>query len=169
MMETEMICKELKEKLADAERILIAIGSEWKQGDEAREACIAAAIENLKCELQGKDYYIISTLETADAKRLGFDPMHMVIPFDEELTEEQWNAYANWLARTLNRKLVILELGEGFMQPTIVRWPFEKTTAINHKAHMYRVHKTFSQISDEIKEKATAIKGDSVGFFAEWK
>ena len=34
MMETEMIRKELKEKLADAERILIAIGSEWKQGDE---------------------------------------------------------------------------------------------------------------------------------------
>ena len=164
----EMIRNELREKIENAERILIGIGAEWKKGDEEREEMIAKAAANLKQLVSGKDYFVISTLETEDMTRLGFESMHTVIPFDVSLTEEQWNAYMNWLARTLNRKLVILELGEGFMQPTIIRWPFEKTAAINQKAHLYRVHKTFYQISDEIKEKATAVKGDSVALFSEW-
>ena len=75
----------------------------------------------------------------------------------------------NWLSRTLNRKLMILELGEGFLQPTINRWPFERTVMINQKSCMYRVHKTFYQIADEIKERAFAVKADSVEFFAQWK
>ena len=165
----ENIRKELSERLAQAERILIGIGAEWKNGDEAREEMIANAAANLNQLLKDKDYFIISTLETEDVERLGFDSMHTVVPFDVSLTEEKWNSYMNWLARTLNRKLVILELGEGFMQPTIIRWPFEKTAAINQKAHLYRVHKTFYQISDEIKEKATAVKCDSAALFAEWQ
>ena len=158
----------MSEKLQDAERILIALGAEWKSGDEEREAMVQKAKEKLMELVEGKDYFVISTMETEDAERLGLDEMRTVVPFDEALTEEKWNSYMNWLARTLNRKLVILELGEGFLQPTIVRWPFEKTTVINHKAHLYRVHKTFYQISDEIKEKATAVKYDSVALFAEW-
>ena len=163
-----MIREELKEKLADAERILIGIGAEWKSGDAEREAMIAKAKDHLLELLKGKDYFVISTMEVDDVARLGFENGHTVVPFDVNLTEESWNNYTNWLSRTLNRKLVILELGEGFMQPTIIRWPFEKTVAINNKACMYRVHKTFYQISDEIKEKATAVKGDSVALFAEW-
>ena len=167
-MEIEMLRKELEEKLQDAERILIALGAEWKSGDEEREEMVLKAKEKLMELVEGKDYFVISTMETEDVARLGLDEMHTVIPFDVSLTEEKWNSYMNWLARTLNRKLVILELGEGFLQPTIVRWPFEKTTAINHKAHLYRVHKTFYQISDEISEKATAVKSDSVTLFADW-
>ncbi len=167
-MEIEILREELKEKLQDAERILIGIGAEWKSGDEGREAMVMKAKHTLMELVEGKDYFVISTMETEDAARLGFDEMHTVIPFDESLTEEKWSGYMNWLARTLNRKLVILELGEGFLQPTIIRWPFEKTAAINNKAHLYRVHKTFYQISDEIREKATAVKGDSVALFSEW-
>ena len=168
-MEIESIRENLKEELAGAERILIGIGAEWKSGDAEREELIAKAKENLKKLLAGKDYFVISTLDAGDVERLGFESIHTVVPFDVNLTEDQWNRYMNWLSRTLNRKLVILELGEGFMQPTIMRWPFEKTAAINNKARLYRVHKTFYQISDEIKEKAVAVKSDSVNFFAEWK
>ena len=167
-MEIEMIRRELKEKLGDAERILIGIGAEWKKGDTEREELIAKANAKLKELVDGKDYFVISTLSAEDVSRLGFDPMHIVVPFDVNLTEEQWNWYMNWLSRTLNRKLVILELGEGFAQPTIIRWPFEKTAVINNKACLYRIHKTFYQISDEIKEKAVAVKADSAVFFAEW-
>ena len=165
-MEIEMMYQTLEAKLADAERILIGIGSEWKLGDEKREEEIAKAVEQLKRLVEGKDYFIISTLDAEDTARFGFETEHTVVPFDVSLTEEQWNGYTNWLARTLNRKLVILELGEGFMNPTVMRWPFEKTTLINNKAFMFRVHKTFYQISDEIKEKALAVKSDSVSFFA---
>lgn len=38
------------------------------------------------------------------------------------------------------------------------------TAAINRKARLYRVHKTFYQITEELKEKAAAVKADSVGF-----
>ena len=59
---------------------------------------------------------------------------------------------------------MLLELGEGFAHPSLIRWPFERTAAINRKARLYRVHKTFYQITEELKEKAAAVKADSVGF-----
>lgn len=167
-MEIENIRKEIREKMEDADRVLIGIGAEWKKKDDERESAVIAAKEALQKLLHEKDYFVISTLTPEDVERLGFDAGRVVVPFDEALTEEAWNHYTDWLSRTLNRKLVILELGEGFMQPTVIRWPFEKTAAINQKAYLYRVHKTFYQISDEIKEKASAVKADSVEFFAKW-
>ena len=76
----------------------------------------------------------------------------------------QWNAYTRWLAGTLNRELVILELGVGFGTPTVIRWPFEKTAAVNKKARMYRVHGKFAQLSEEIREKAVSVPENSVEF-----
>ena len=55
--------------------------------------------------------------------------------------------------RDFNRTTVLLELGEGFGHPSLIRWPFERTAAINRKARLYRVHKTFYQITEELKEK----------------
>ena len=123
----------------------------------------------MKRLLEGKDYFVISTLSKEELDRFGWIDFKTVAPLDEAMTEDQWNGYMNWLSRTLNRKLVILELGEGFMQPTVIRWPFEKTVMINQKSCMYRVHKTFYQIADEIKERAVAVKADSVEFVAQWK
>lgn len=130
-MEIEKIYESLNENLADAERVLVGIGAEWKWKDEEREAQIVAAKKKLKDLLDGKDYFVISSLSREELDRFGFIDFKTVAPLDEALTEEQWNGYMNWLSRTLNRKLVILELGEGFLQPTIIRWPFEKTVMIN--------------------------------------
>ncbi|MBE5971712.1 MAG: hypothetical protein E7246_04205 [Lachnoclostridium sp.] len=168
-MEIEKIYEELNNKLADAERVLVGLGAEWKVRDEAREAQIMEAAKTMKRLLEGKDYFVISTLSKEELDRFGWIDFKTVAPLDEAMTEEQWNGYMNWLSRTLNRKLVILELGEGFMQPTVIRWPFEKTVMINQKSCMYRVHKTFYQIADEIKERAVAVKADSVEFVAQWK
>lgn len=168
-MEIEQIREELKEKTKDAERVLIGIGAEWKMCDAKREKVISLATEQLKTLLEGKDYFVISTLEKEELDRLGFESNHTVAPLDVSLTEEQWNTYTFWLSGTLNRKLVIMELGEGFKHPSLIRWAFEKTAAINHKACLYRVHKTFYQISDEISGKGAAVKADSVEFFADWK
>jgi len=76
----------------------------------------------------------------------------------------QWNRYKEWLSKTLNRRLVLLELGEGFKTPTVIRWPFEKTAFFNQKSHMYRVNKKFFQISGEIRERAHGVETDSVEF-----
>lgn len=76
----------------------------------------------------------------------------------------QWNAYTGWLSKTLNKRLLILELGVGFQTPTVIRWPFEKTLSVNNKARMYRVHERFAQLSEGMKEKACSISENSVEF-----
>ena len=38
----------------------------------------------------------------------------------------RWEAYKKWQTGTLNRRLVILELGEGFKTPTVMRWPLRR-------------------------------------------
>ena len=62
--------------------------------------------------------------------------------------------------------LFLLELGEGFEHPSLIRWPFEKTALLNYKAYLYRVHGKFYHITDELKEKAVAVNMDSVQFLA---
>ncbi|MDR1550352.1 MAG: hypothetical protein LBT06_17445 [Hungatella sp.] len=77
----------------------------------------------------------------------------------------QWKAYTTWLAGTLNKKLLVLELGAGFKTPTVIRWPFEKTVSINNKAHMYRIHGKFAQLPETVKGKADAVLENSTEFF----
>ena len=76
----------------------------------------------------------------------------------------QWQKYTRWLAMTMNRELLVWELGEGFKVPTVIRWPFEKTVFFNRKSRMYRVHQTLSQVTEEIKERAVAVAENSVGW-----
>ncbi len=77
----------------------------------------------------------------------------------------QWKAYTTWLAGTLIKKLLVLELGVGFQTPTVIRWPFEKTVSINKKSHMYRIHGKFAQLPDTVKGKADAVLENSTEFF----
>lgn len=83
-------------------------------------------------------------------------------PYIEEGYMPQWNRYMKWLSGTLNKKLLILELGVGFKNPGVVRFAFEKTVFFNQKAKMYRVNRTFAQISEELQGKAVPVAQDSV-------
>lgn len=74
----------------------------------------------------------------------------------------QWERYTRWLAGTLNRDTLILELGVGFKEPGVIRFPFEKTTYFNQKAFLCRVNKRFPQTAGEIKDRAVGIGEDSV-------
>lgn len=88
-------------------------------------------------------------------------------PYIEEGYLPQWNRYMQWLAGTLNKKLLILELGVGFKNPGVVRFAFEKTAFFNQKARMYRVNQTFSQISEELQGKAVPVPENSVAWIRE--
>mgnify|MGYP001638617766 FL=1 len=79
----------------------------------------------------------------------------------------QWSLYKKWLQGTLNRELCLLELGVGMAYPTVIRWPFEKTTYINNKAYMYRVHHSLYQITEEIAGKAEGICQNPADFLKE--
>lgn len=76
----------------------------------------------------------------------------------------RWEAYKKWQTGTLNRRLVILELGEGFKTPTVMRWPFEKIGFFNQKSVFYRIHETFYQMPKEMGERAAGIQADSGAF-----
>lgn len=74
----------------------------------------------------------------------------------------RWAAYKTWQAGTLNRRLLMLELGVGFGSPTVIRWPFEKIVYVNQKSYLLRVHKTLSQLPGEVGERAGRVAMDSV-------
>ncbi|MEW4415055.1 hypothetical protein [Clostridium sp. AN503] len=74
----------------------------------------------------------------------------------------QWNRYTRWLTDTLGKELVILELGVGFANPGVIRFPFEKTAFFNQRSFMYRVNEKFPQITRELSGRAVGIGENSV-------
>ncbi len=79
----------------------------------------------------------------------------------------QWERYTRWLAGTLNCDTLILELGAGFKNPGVIRFPFERTAYFNKKAFLCRIHKRFPQVTEELKERGGSILGDSVAAILE--
>lgn len=188
----------IRERLEDSEKVLVGLGGEWR----------GASYEKLKELLQGRDYFIVTTVTDGKILESGLDPAKIVAPCGNETWRQcsksctkdiwemgevpdglcphckapltgntikadqyieegylpQWSVYTKWLTGTLNKKLVILELGVGFQTPTVVRWPFEKTAFFNQKSYMYRINEKFSQITEELKGRAEGIAENSVEF-----
>lgn len=82
--------------------------------------------------------------------------------YDENGYLGQWQQYTKWLQGTLNRKLLILELGVGMQCPSVIRWPFEKIAYYNQKALFYRVNEKLYQLSEELKGKGISICENSI-------
>ena len=188
----------IRERLEDSEKVLVGLGGEWR----------GASYEKLKELLQGRDYFIVTTVTDGKILESDLDPAKIVAPCGNETWRQcsksctkdiwemgevpdglcphckapltgntikadqyieegylpQWSVYTKWLTGTLNKKLVILELGVGFQTPTVVRWPFEKTAFFNQKSYMYRINEKFSQITGELKGRAEGIAENSVEF-----
>ena len=77
---------------------------------------------------------------------------------------EEWEAYNKWLASTVNRRLLILELGVGMEYPTVIRFAFEKLAFFNKKSDMYRVHPSLAFCEEKIKDNCHCITADAVEF-----
>ncbi len=82
--------------------------------------------------------------------------------YDENGYLGQWQLYTKWLQGTLNRKLLVLELGVGMQCPSVIRWPFEKVVFFNQKASFYRVNETLYQLSEELREKGISISQNAI-------
>lgn len=82
--------------------------------------------------------------------------------YDEKGYLSQWQTYTKWLQGTLNKSIVILELGVGMMFPSVIRWPFEKVAFFQNKAHLYRINEKLYQLSEDLKGKGTAIPKNSI-------
>lgn len=84
----------------------------------------------------------------------------------EEGYLSQWGSYTKWLQGTLNKRFLALELGEGFEQPSLFHWPFERIVYFNQKAQLIRVHKKLSQIGEELKERAQTVPMSAIDFLS---
>lgn len=79
----------------------------------------------------------------------------------------RWKDYMKWQTGTINSSLVILELGEGFATPTVMRWPFEKIIYFNRKSRLYRINESFYQLPKEAEERGVSVHENSVRWMLE--
>ena len=79
----------------------------------------------------------------------------------------QWKQYTKWLQGTLNKKLLILELGVGMQFPSVIRWPFEKIAFFNQKAEFYRVNEKLYQLSEELRGKGISVSENAIDWLAD--
>ncbi len=85
-------------------------------------------------------------------------------PYIEEGYLPQWSRYNQWLAGTLGKELLILELGVGFSKPGVIRFPFERTAYFNQKAFLYRVHAKIPQTPEELRGRTEEVEENSVAW-----
>lgn len=82
--------------------------------------------------------------------------------YDESGYLDKWQLYTKWLQGTLNKKLLVLELGAEFDCPSVMRWPFEKIAFYNQKAEMFRINERLYQLTDDLKEKGCSIAQNAI-------
>ena len=71
-----------------------------------------------------------------------------------------WEKQRLWLTGTMNKKLLLMELGVSMKFPQIIRWPFERLALLNNKAFLLRVNEKLWQLPEEIGKdnKGEAVK-----------
>lgn len=158
--------KKLLEDLEQSKCVLIGLGEAFTVKSKDEEIKYIRFYKSLKEKLGAKDYYILTQAEDDLIFQCGFDKKHVAAPFVYPEDEENWSDYMKWLSYTLNRHLLVLELGVGFANPMVIRFPFEKTVFLNQKSKMYRVHPVLPQVTAEIGERGTALQADPLELFA---
>ena len=93
-------------------------------------------------------------------------PMELNNIYTEHYNEsgylEKWSLYMKWLQGTVNRKLLILELGVGLELPSVIRWPFEKVAFYNQKSYFCRVHEKLYHLTAELNGKGCGISKNAI-------
>ena len=69
--------------------------------------------------------------------------------------------YEEFIAKTKNKKVVLLEIGVGFNTPGIIRFPFEQMTANNEKTMLIRINKDYPLPMLEIKSRIISFDEDT--------
>ena len=86
----------------------------------------------------------------------------MANPYNENGYLEQWELYTKWLTGTLNKNLLILELGVGMNYSSVIRFPFERIALINQKAKYFRVNEKLSALSPQLAERGCSIAENAI-------
>ena len=86
----------------------------------------------------------------------------------DETWEASYEAYLGFLEGMENQKVVFLELGVGYNTPSIIRYPFEKMTAVFPKAHLIRLNCDYLECFAASKEKTISINDDMREVLQQW-
>lgn len=90
-----------------------------------------------------------------------------LVSYSHEGYVKSWELYNKWLSGTINKNLVMLELGVNFDTPTVIRWPFEKVAMVNKKSLLVRVNNKLAMIPTEIAETSVTFTMSSYEFIDE--
>ncbi len=154
--------EELKKKIHSCDMLLVGIGQEMSE-EKLEKGVIDKAQEKLASYLKGLNYFVISSNRDGGLETGLWSQEKTVAPLYRE-DQAAWERYMQWIGFTLNRRLLVLELGEGFANPSVMRWPFERMVMINQKAQLIRVGQAFPQIPEELKEKGISVPMSAVAF-----
>lgn len=131
----------------DPDRIVKPLGTSLKK--QCPDACtddLYDTEENI-CPKCGKEL-VFNNINAENYVEAGYLPM--------------WEKHKLWISGTLNKKLLILELGVNLKFPQIIRWPFERLGMLNNKAVLFRVNEKFWQLPEDISGKAESVKSNSL-------
>ena len=161
---------ELKDAISESDLVLIGLGDEFNTFDDNSK--VLNAYNAIAKEIADKNYFVVSLCEDELIFDSDFDKEKITAPYstytsknlkdDEE--DPQWGKYMLWLSCTLNKKLLIIEIGASVLNPHIMRWPFEKTVELNNKAKLIRVNSVMPNVPAEISDKCISIKSTSIEF-----
>lgn len=70
------------------------------------------------------------------------------------------NVFQTFINESIDKNLVLLELGVGFNTPGIIRYPFEQTTAIMPNATLIRINNYDAIVPKNIRHKALQLECD---------
>lgn len=169
-------CQDRPDRSPLAAALLAFHKSQKKVGGCEKEQ-VQKAYEVLADLLKDKNYFVISLCEDGLLEQAGLKENRILTPAKEGEEEtdsgvyptDSWETYTKWLQGTLNRNLVILELGVGMELPQLIRFPFEKVAYFNQKSCLYRVHSHLYQMTEEIKERGYSVPMHPVTLLLEEK
>ena len=157
----KQIFSDFIDKYRDAEMVVIGIGEEWNAYLEKQEYQDLLAF--YAPYLEKKNYFCITSSKKNDFSWGSLNPKRVVQPLlleaeqitseKKEEVEKQWDLYNKWLSATLNKKLMLIELGEVLI-PNLIRLPFEKVTFINQKSVLYRINGQMPQLPENISMRS---------------
>lgn len=147
-----------------AEMVVIGLGNQMceKAFDDVDKKSI---LDFYKGVLDKKNFFIITSHQNSIFAESDINQKRICNPLiNDEINQKQWDFYNKWLYASLNKNLLILEIGEDFNHPNIFRWPFEKVVFINQKAKMYRISDLFYQLPADIGDRAKSVKINGMSF-----
>ena len=168
----------LYDKIYNADCVLLAFGEEFRTSERDRSE-VVKAYNSIAKSVHEKNYYVLNICDDDAIFESDFDSSRIAAPFKDsdeknknnkpgELFDRtknpEWDKYMKWLSCTLNKKLVIVELGCLMGTMELVRWPFEKTVSLNMKSELVRINRNFPFVPAEISDRTLSIGCNSVDF-----